>query len=832
MIGEIARRDFTGAHLYFPMHGEFTRQEKETVELMCKTARSCVKYVVPCAPENFGKTEFYVSADVTAQLKAAAKRIRYNAKNGVPYEKMGVIAPQSALGQTERIFKEFDIPFYIDKKVELGAQALPQFLETLFAVVGNGYNADDCISLTKNYYFGAEKSESDAFENYCLKYRVDYLGFFEPFARGSEEERALPEKVRVRLACLVRDFEKSLKSVCDADGFYSLVCAVCEQDGVAEKTARLGEAAGVDLSAVPEKMRATAALLKEVWGDKKVKPDELSETFFEGLSAVFIASLPKERGTVEVGDGQSFIASRLTHTFVIGLEEGVMPPVLADCAVITDKDIDVLESAGVTLEPKISDMNRSSDDGFLHSAASGEFLFVGVKEEPKKSSFPALGAIYSGAKEKAENSPQAEEERLKNTAMKNYAAYAARHCSTLGNAAETYLISRARAAEGGKGLPFERELKDALEESGVKIAESYAFDDFGIKDRHDVFFYKNSTTISRVQDYFACPYRNFLKNAVRLSEREDGKLRPMDVGTFLHRVIELFVASGKFYDPSEEEKEIEKAISATLGENEKYVLDANKPFIERISDEARAVARVTAAQIRGGSFASLGQEMRFGFGENSDLKTVGIEADGRKIALRGIIDRVDVYKNFARVIDYKTGGAIKRNFDFSDLYYGKKIQLMLYMKILEENGYLPAGMFYFPFSVSWDDNEYSHKLIGVYNGDDEISVALDNALKDCGAKSKIISARRKKDGEFENSNYAFSTEGLKKLSSYALEVLQKAAEEILSGETGRSPFLGECRYCAYNSVCRADENTVSERLPYKANAQTVLDAVDNARGEK
>ena len=392
-----------------------------------------------------------------------------------------------------------------------------------------------------------------------------------------------------------------------------------------------------------------------------------------------------------------------------------------------------------------------------------------------------------------------------------------------------YLMSRSDIAAGGKGLSFHSELETALKESGARLWENARFDDYGLHSPHDVFFYKNSTTISRVQDYFACPYSNFLKNAVRLKERESGRLEPMDVGTFLHRVVELFVSSGEFVSP---DAAIERAIDLTLEENEKYVLDANKRFIARISDEARKVSRVIAKQILGGSFAPLGQEMRFGFGEQSDLKTLEIEAGGRKITLRGIIDRVDTFGNYARVIDYKTGNVPKGKFDFSELYYGKKIQLMLYMKILKENGYSPAGMFYFPFSVSWDDNEFSHRLSGVYNGDETITFALDNALENAGSKSAVINARRKKSGDgFIQNKYAFSTVGLEKLSEYAFAALKKAAAEIVSGETRRSPYAGFCRYCAYKAVCRADENSVVEREQPNVGSDIILESVDLRGGE-
>ena len=834
LISEVKKRDYSGVHLYFPMHFQFTAAERETIALMCKTASSCDVYKVADYPEKYGDTEFYVSADVTNQLKAVARRIIYRRKNGTDFGEMGIVAPQSALAQAERILKEFSIPFYIDRKMTLGQQALPRFVETLFHLDLKGLNSQDFIALSKNHYCGVEKSDADKFENYCLKYRIDYKGFEQPFVRGDEAEREIPERVREKLAGIICGFKNKLSAVATADDFCTLIGDLVGGADIYEMTARLSTAAGVDLSSVPEKMRSTAALLKEVWGDGKIGVDKMAETFFEGLAAGRIAPLPRESGVVEVGDGGAFIASKLKHVFLIGTAAGVMPPVQNDCAVITDKDIDVLFSCGVTLEPKISDLNSAADREFLFSASSGKSVFIGCEESPDKGVFPVLSAIAAAVApdRQKENSPEKEEERLKDTAQKGYAAYVAQQCATISNAAETYLISRADSRAGSKGLPFEEELKAALEESGVLLSAEAPFDKYGITCKHDVFFYKNSTTVSRVQDYFACPYRNFLKNAIGLREREDGKISHLDVGNFLHRVIELFVSSGDFSHP---EAAAKKFIDGALAENEKYGLEANKRFIERLCVEAVSLCVIVAEQIKAGKFTTLGTEMRFGFGKDSDLDTLEIDAGGKKIALKGIIDRVDKYGNYARVIDYKTG-TVDKDFDFSKLYYGNKIQLMIYMKILEKNGYLPAGSFHFPLSVSYGDNEFSHVLEGVYNEDRDIRIAFDEKLKNVSTKSTVIHSSSikptAKNGfrEFRESQFALSTEELGALSEYALLLMQNAANEIVGGYTQRSPAGGECEYCDYRSVCKIDESSAAERVKAQVNSKVIIDAVASAKG--
>lgn len=71
--------------------------------------------------------------------------------------------------------------------------------------------------------------------------------------------------------------------------------------------------------------------------------------------------------------------------------------------------------------------------------------------------------------------------------------------------------------------------------------------------------------------------------------------------------------------------------------------------------------------------------------------------------LTGKIDRVDTYEKdgttYFRIVDYKTG---RKDFSYTDLLYGKDLQMLLYLFALQENqkksGHpmQPAGALYVP----------------------------------------------------------------------------------------------------------------------------------------
>jgi ATP-dependent helicase/nuclease subunit B len=191
----------------------------------------------------------------------------------------------------------------------------------------------------------------------------------------------------------------------------------------------------------------------------------------------------------------------------------------------------------------------------------------------------------------------------------------------------------------------------------------------------------------------------------------------------------------------------------------------------------------------------------------------------------GEIDRIDQYGDFARVIDYKTGSV---EFSYSDLYYGKKIQLMIYMRILINNGYRPAGFFYFPFAVAWRDNDYSHRLTGAFNTDFEVVTAFDRSIEQ-GGKSKVFECEVKINDKgaisFGRNAKAKSEDDLFALTQYAERVAEKAIEDINEGRIAPCPSAtsasSSCSYCEYKSVCPR----TCERELGSISADEVIEAV-------
>ena len=50
---------------------------------------------------------------------------------------------------------------------------------------------------------------------------------------------------------------------------------------------------------------------------------------------------------------------------------------------------------------------------------------------------------------------------------------------------------------------------------------------------------KNTVSPTMLERYFSCPYKNFAESGLLLSEREEGAVRVLDTGIFMHEVLRL-----------------------------------------------------------------------------------------------------------------------------------------------------------------------------------------------------------------------------------------------------------------------------------------------------
>jgi len=209
---------------------------------------------------------------------------------------------------------------------------------------------------------------------------------------------------------------------------------------------------------------------------------------------------------------------------------------------------------------------------------------------------------------------------------------------------------------------------------------SFGEQSFDLENVNGLYFSGDKTSVSQLETYFSCPYKYFANYGLRLKENKKANLNAIDIGLILHGLAESFanqILSFKNLSEEELDNKVDELLKQVL---EKYEINfvKNKSILNLLSGEARRLCRHIFNEQKNSGFKILMTEFSF-FGDNE--VTLNLD-DGKKIKIEGKIDRVDCYKNYIRLIDYKTGD-IKS--DLSSVYFGKKVQLISYLSAITNN---------------------------------------------------------------------------------------------------------------------------------------------------
>ncbi len=747
-------------------------------------------------------------ADRVSEYKAAAKRIKAYVKDGGRYGDIAVVDESGTFEIPKRIFGEYGIPYYAANKLPLVKTELSRFVFGAIDAAKRGYKTDDMIALSRNYYSGLDKTDVDAFINYTLCRCVSYLGFheqFEPSASIDEETAERAERARRRIMSLLEVLNRPMPT---AKELAAAVRRLLDCANAFEKTRELGavyesfadvggekRVSGRSYDGIYDKTIEIINLFEEICADENMPFDVLADTLKEGFTGTEISLVPNLSDSVQIGPLAQFRGEKVKFAVIIGFNDGVLPKVCFDDGLLSDADADKLDEYRLKIEPKTAKTNELCRGELWHFLKAAQRLFITFADnDGGKPSYDLKLLIKRNADRcRSFLSDSDEPESI------------AKRLGSFSGGVEELLLGGNAAIKASVAEALGERIRPFME---VPVVNTTLSPD------KKLFLREKVMSVSALQTYFLCPYMYFMNYGLRIKKADDGEVTPIDVGLLLHKVVEIFVRENM---PDDVAGFVKRTVASVIGDYEKYRYKSNERIYGEVVKEAEVLCKIVADQIAGGKFKPLATEESFGKSD-SKLKTVTL---GSGVKLMGEIDRIDTFGEYARVIDYKTGTA---HFSYSDLYYGRKIQLMIYMRVLIENGYKPAGFFYFPFSTSWRDDEYSHRLMGAFDSSAEVLEALDRELCHAG-KSEIIEAnmREGKDGAISlyKTNKACSGEELDALCRYAEKVADTAVCEILSGNIAPSPSDSgkcACAFCDYKSVCggepepRVTPNVTNEEI--------------------
>ena len=768
------------------------------------------------------KIEVYEAADYDDEVRRIASVIRKSVVDGMRYRDIAVAVggAEGYYNSLERIFGDYEIPFFIDRKRPLGTHPMAALTVGYVDLLKGNFAVQDAVLLIKNPYFQEDKRVSDVFENFVLRNAVNRkilknglnptLTGHEQY--GSDEEIEIFERERARIFSLeahpktVKDYVSEIKKLlvlCDAQN---------KSAGFSERLRGYGcpaDAAFTDQAY--EKIETVLDAAEKVLGNAKAEAAEFKNILVSGFEACEVSVLPQLSDAVYVGDYKECKYLEHKILFAAGLS-GEVPFAKSDTAVLTDRDLNKLEEFQLIVEPKIRIVNRRERENVGVALASfTEKLYLSRsvttsagKPAPKGRIIDFFTTVFTqGGKPLAVRSAVALE-RLGRRDAAAKMELASISSSAPIPALKDYLAGVGKFKEGfiddvtaessyisavREILPDCADLAAGLTETGG-AARTEELE----KNAELVFKGRDEISASVLESYFGCPFVCFMRYGLGANERESGEVKVNEYGTLLHAVLEGFVKKlmedEKSGAQTVRDKETSDALTdeilkeriaeyafAKYAAGEKY-----ETIFSLVGREARRVCYAVFCQIRDSEFKPHAVEVKFGRGGAFGAIPIETKAGEKKIV--GKIDRVDRSGDRVRIIDYKTGTVHDKDEEF---YTGNNLQLYLYMNAVAGEDAKPDSAFYFPVND------------GFAKEDEDVYALKGNKL----TESDIASYVR-----------------------YAEKIARRGCDEIARGVIAPSPYEGKCKYCAYAGACGFDLSRDAERKEKNVGKKTVIDAAE------
>ncbi|MDB6019069.1 MAG: helicase-exonuclease AddAB subunit AddB [Pedosphaera sp.] len=367
------------------------------------------------------------------------------------------------------------------------------------------------------------------------------------------------------------------------------------------------------------------------------------------------------------------------------------------------------------------------------------------------------------------------------------------------------------------------------------------------------------TSVSRMEQFAACPFKFFVHSGLRAEERKRFELDIRDQGNFQHEVLAFFheqlrKENKRWRDitPAEARDRI-KAIAdtMTIGYREGLLQSSEQNrFTARILTQSLQdfVETLTVWMRQQYAFDPVEVELPFGDDEGPFPAWKLDLGNGHSLFLHGRIDRVDICREgdadeaLCVVVDYKSS---QKQLDPLLLEHGLQLQLAAYLNVLRHwpnsrsrfgvGRLIPAGVFYVNLRGKYEREDTrdevlanvdsARKLAYRHSGRFDASV-LDKLDQRPGvSKGDQFNFRLNQDGSLRGgSSEAMPSGEFTALLQGVETALKKMGSDIYAGVAKVDPYrkgkLTACDQCDYQSICRIDPWSHTYRVLRKSTEES------------
>lgn len=761
------------------------------------------------------------------------------------YRDISVVARDSEMykGLIDRIFPFYDIPVFADRKIALSGHSISMYISTILEIALGGFSYENIFAYIKSPFSPLSDSEADILENYCLATGVNSYSWRKPFtlkpgiyngdssfARDEytpekmEYINSLREKVFLPLDKLI----KNLKKDCEVSTLCSYLFDFLEESELEKKIynhAQMLEEQGENLHAL-QTVQVYNILVDifndicNVLGNKKLTLKEFRTTIQSGLQAVEIGTIPSSSDCITLGSIDRIKGHGAKVVFLVGANSGVFPSYPTENGLFSDNDKREMESLGIEMPPHLLQMTQS-EQLLIYDAltCADERLYISYANADNSSQAMLPSEIVERIMTVFPDISFSDDiTECKDNIITTKKAMFDLLCTEL----REYNVNNKPLSETMSAVAyyFSKDevyaplLEQALEmtqyTNSTKRIYPNLIDDVIGNDMH--------TSITRLEAYNKCPFSFFAKYLLKLEPKKMFEIKVSDSGSFLHDFLDRFsqfisdsadsngkTLTWKTIDDDFIKENTPLILREILTGVNSFMLDTPriKALFDRLCRTALQSVYAVRHHIIKSDFIPMGYELSFD--EDGNFKPIKITLpDGKKIVLRGRIDRADAFTaklsdgteaKFVRIVDYKS---TDKALSLSDVYYGVQLQLFVYLSTLCDNGYSPAGILYC---------NLSDPIVNV-KPDDPEDIILEKRLSERRMDGIVLSEYDMSDHmggkEILKGNKTATTRNFNSMFRHISKVIKNTAQDIYNGKFPIKCIPDACTWCEYAQLCRFD----------------------------
>jgi ATP-dependent helicase/nuclease subunit B len=823
--------------------------------------------------------------DVEAEAILATREILRHVRAGGRFRDVTVLVRklEGYHQELQRVFSRYEIPFFLDRREAVAHHPLAELTRGALRTVAFDWRHDDWFSALKSGLVPAREEDIDRLENEALAqgwqgpvwHKTLPVGAESPLNRWLTElqPRLLQpfQSLAVKLgAGKQRPTGRQL-----ADALREFWCEL----RVEEKLEQWAAAPNCD-SRLPSSVHATVWEQMNAWLDNvelAFQSEELSlrdwlPVLEAGLANLSVGVIPPALDQVILGAIDRSRNPEIKLALILGLNEKVFPALSEANALLTEGDRNELEkrelSLGNNARQQLSRerylayiaLTRARERVVLTYAlrdAEGTVLTPSPFVSQLRELFPSVPVEVVAKTSGWRESEHASE--LVVPLLRHYCSsrVAPEPASNLASGPETNASFARLAAIPALAAVLQQVSRFEPISMDQSLTPELAARLYGGVLR---------TSVSRMEQFAACPFKFFVHSGLRAEERKLFELDIREQGNFQHLVLSLFHEELKRdqkrwreITPAEARERVQRIAKRLATNYRDGLLEASEQSrftIRVLTESLMDFVETLVGWIRGQyAFDPVQVELAFGDPEGAPAWTLRL-ANGKALALYGRIDRVDLYRQprseeaFCVVVDYKSG---QKQLDSVFLAHGLQLQLMAYLNVLRNWAepralfgaarLIPAGVFYVSLRGKYlraqnrldalADPGTTRKLAYRHTGrfDDRFLPKLDT--RPGAMQGDQFNYRRTRANQVNrNSREALSTAKFNALVDSVETNLRKMGEQIFAGVAQVAPFrkgqVTACQQCDYRAICRIDPWTQSFRVLRDVPAEIAEPSEDTA----